>query len=135
MGSKMPNCLRTAMNRMMTTPMANSSMPWIAMTSGRGGSPLRAKPTRRGLAPRREAIKEVWTTRVKLGSVSQQQVFSTEAIRDQSGRWLKAWVCFSRPGRRHESQASELDEGCSNVNTDAEVENMWTPTYMENLPL
>ena len=138
MGSKMPNCLRTAMNRMMTTPMANSSMPWIPMTSGRGGGgggPLRAKPARRGLAPRRKTIKGVWPTQVKLGSVNQQQVFSTEAIRDQSGRWLKAWVCFSRPGRQHESQASKLDEGCSNVNTDAEVENMWTPTYMENLPL
>lgn len=34
MGSKMPNCLRTAMKRMMTTPMANSSMPWIPMTPG-----------------------------------------------------------------------------------------------------
>lgn len=33
----MPNCLRTAMKRMMTTPMANSSIPWIPMTSGWGG--------------------------------------------------------------------------------------------------
>lgn len=43
MGSKMPNCLRTAMNRMMTTPMANSSMPWIPMTPDHQGL-LRAKP-------------------------------------------------------------------------------------------
>lgn len=36
MGSKMPNCLRTAMKRMMTTPMANSSMPWMPMSARRG---------------------------------------------------------------------------------------------------
>lgn len=32
MGSRMPNCLRTAMKRITTTAMANSSIPWILMT-------------------------------------------------------------------------------------------------------
>lgn len=41
----------------------------------------------------------------------------------------------SRPRMQHAIQASELDEGCSNVNTDGEVENMWKLTYMENLLL
>lgn len=44
--------------------------------------------------------------------------------------WLHEAV--SRPRKQHENQ---LDEGSSNVNTDAEVENMWRLTYMENLPL
>lgn len=37
-GSRIPNCLRTAMKRMMTTPMAKSSMPWIPMTSEEAGT-------------------------------------------------------------------------------------------------
>lgn len=33
MGSKMPNCLRTAMNSSTTTAMAHSSIPWMPMAS------------------------------------------------------------------------------------------------------
>lgn len=40
MGSRMPNCLRTAMNSSTTTAMAHSSMPWMPMATraarGRG---------------------------------------------------------------------------------------------------
>lgn len=39
-----------------------------------------------------------------------------------------------RPRRQHESQASGPDEGFSKVNSDAGVENMQKPTYMENFP-
>lgn len=39
-----------------------------------------------------------------------------------------------RPRRQHESQARRPDEGCSKVNTNAGVENMQKPTYMENFP-
>lgn len=36
MGSKMPNCLRTAMNSSTTTAMAHSSIPWMPMASAAG---------------------------------------------------------------------------------------------------
>ncbi|KAL2296220.1 hypothetical protein Nmel_018514 [Mimus melanotis] len=36
MGSRMPNCLRTAMKRRMTTATAHSSMPWMPMAPGGG---------------------------------------------------------------------------------------------------
>ncbi|KAK5870975.1 hypothetical protein PBY51_003879 [Eleginops maclovinus] len=96
MGSKMPNCLRTAMKRMMTTPMANSSMPWIPMTSGVGG-PLRAKPASEGLAPG-TVEKKTGTVRALLDWASQQQVFSTEGAHQvtgiKSGWRVTALVCF-----------------------------------------
>lgn len=40
-----------------------------------------------------------------------------------------------RPKRQHGSQARRPDEDCSTVNSDAGVENMQKPTYMENFPL
>lgn len=55
-------------------------------------------------------------------------------IRLVGGR-LHGFVSSPRPLRQHENQACQLDEGRFNVNTDAEVENMWKPTYMESLPL
>lgn len=47
-GSRMPNCLSTAIKRITTTPMANNSMPWIlmALMMEGGGSP-RGQPERR----------------------------------------------------------------------------------------
>lgn len=42
MGSKMPNCLRTAMNSSTTTAMAHSSIPWMPMASADG---TRAHPS------------------------------------------------------------------------------------------
>lgn len=39
MGSRMPNCLRTAMKRMTTTPMASSSMSWIPIVFNLLGDP------------------------------------------------------------------------------------------------
>lgn len=36
MGSKMPNCLRTAINSSTTTAMAHSSIPWMPMASAAG---------------------------------------------------------------------------------------------------
>lgn len=78
MGSRMPNCLRTAMNSSTTTAMAHSSMPWMPMATraarGRGlplaraclgrrrgpcsppgllGSPRLTSPGRRGCGCRR----------------------------------------------------------------------------------
>lgn len=83
MGSKMPNCLRTAMKRMMTTPMANSSMPWIPMTSGQG-EPTQGPACTKRPGPRRDKTKgNLGWPRVKLGQASQQQVFSTEVIRNR----------------------------------------------------
>lgn len=71
------------MKRMMTTPMANSSMPWIPMTSGWGGRPLRAKPLRPG--PGTERKGNLGWPRVKLGLASQQQVFNRG---NQESVWL-----------------------------------------------
>lgn len=76
----MPNCLRTAMKRMMTTPMANSSMPWIPMTAERrGGGGAHSGPSPGG------DERKPWPARVTLGRASQQQVFSTEMNRDVTG--------------------------------------------------
>lgn len=128
MGSRMPNCLRTAMKRMMTTPMAHSSMPWSPMASVRG-SPLGAQPEHKALTLRGS------------GRVNKQgPMVLTEVTWEMAGlgldvQRLHVFVSRPRPLRKHENRASRLDEGRLNVNTDAEVENMWRPTYMENLPL
>ncbi len=133
MGSKMPNCLRTAMKRMMTTPMANSSMPWIPMTSGHGGgvAPLRVKPAREGLARGRDE-QEAWAGPSKAGpGKSTTSVFNRS--NQDSGWWVSAWVCFQ--AQEDSMRARPASWMKANVNTDAEVENMWKLTYMENLPL
>lgn len=136
MGSKMPNCLRTAMKRIMTTPMANSSMPWIPMTAGQGepaqGQVYRRRPPARGGKVKPGLPKWCWARLVNNNcflTVVNQNVIRISPV----GVWLHGLVSRSR--RLHENQTSVLDEGCSNVNTDAEVENMWKPTYMENLLL
>lgn len=57
-GSRMPNCLRTAMNSSTTTAIAHSSMPWMPMAAGLPGagacpSPARCLGRRRAVQPAR----------------------------------------------------------------------------------
>lgn len=93
MGSKMPNCLRTAMKRMMTTPMANSSMPWIPMMSGQG-EPTQGQACTRRPGPG-ERWKEAWadTSNAGLGK-STTSVFNRGEPRSDRNQVLLLGDCM-----------------------------------------
>lgn len=86
------------MKRMMTTPMANSSMPWIPMTAGQG-EPAQGQACTRRPGPG-ERRKEASGTSDAVPEAGQQQVFSTEGSQEETGI-RSGWCMGLFPGPEH----------------------------------
>ena len=101
MGSKMPNCLRTAMKRMMTTPMANSSMPWIPITSGQGRGVGGGGPTQGRACTRRPGFGERDDRKPGAGLVNDKAFQQGWTRTGQDSVWLVggSMGLFPGPGR------------------------------------
>lgn len=113
MGSKMPNCLRTAMKRMMTTPMANSSMPWIPMTAGHSGPSLHDEAW-----PRGERRKATWSgplNKAEAPGESTTSCFQRSGI-SLAGVWQHGFVSRAtwEPGQRAGWRLLQRQQWCRN---------------------
>lgn len=129
MGSKMPNCLRTAMKRMMTTPMANSSMPWIPMMSRSGGThsgPSLQDQAWPGLDERKPG--QSWAQRVN------NKCFNGG---NQESVWLAggSMGLFPGPGDSMRARPASWMKAALMSTLMLKWKIFSEPTYMENLPL